>query len=186
MFDDAFARDTLTLILAIAGAVFGTIGTALGILNYLLQRRSHKLNLNIEITPYRELSNGKNEVLALDVRIVNRSYFDVTISEIGICLPRRAFSRSERAPLFTGHDHGPDKKLPRRIVARDEYKLRFPVKRTWFFKYGETDVEKLRKASHVYVETSDGKRFYGRKPGFDFFLKHLVEIDLTALRGWNQ
>src|SRR5437016_5579540 len=84
MFEDPFVKNTLTPFLAIIGAVFGLVGTCLGVLNYRLTRKRQKVLCRVEATNQLTLSNGKPESLKLIVKVINSGFIPVTISEIGM------------------------------------------------------------------------------------------------------
>ncbi|MGD0517853.1 MAG: hypothetical protein ABSA26_09995 [Thermoguttaceae bacterium] len=97
MFGPDFITKTLTPILAIVGAVFGLLGTGLGILNYVLARRKQRLCIQLagRAWMYKHDSYGiEHEVthngqgIALEVIIKNLSFFDVTITECGLRVGR--------------------------------------------------------------------------------------------------
>ena len=98
MFDELFIQETLTPILAIVGAVFGLVGTALGVLNYRLNRRQQKISLRIELEHVLTQSNGKFESLCLRIKVINSSLMPVTVSEIGLRI-KKGFLRYENLPL---------------------------------------------------------------------------------------
>jgi len=76
------SRDDITLTIAIVGAVFGLIGTALSVFNTWRAVRRDRVNLRV--TPMRADGMGRasgSEYLVIEV--VNLSTFPVTISQIG-------------------------------------------------------------------------------------------------------
>ena len=110
MFDSQFITNTLTPILAIVGAVFGVAGTAIGVWNLWLNRRTHKLSVKVTarnqvMVRKGERADGKTvriESHSAVVRVINNSYFPVTVEEIGVVVRRTRFSRAEYIGLPQG------------------------------------------------------------------------------------
>ncbi len=102
--DAEFWLKTLTPWAAIVGAVTGAIGLGLGIYNLVLARKSHRVKVVIECS-----LGGSNVGKAeggepipqdrwLTIKIINCSYFPITVDRVGLSIRKRRLARSK---LFT-------------------------------------------------------------------------------------
>ena len=134
MFDSQFVQNTLTPILAIIGACTGITGTVLGIWNWWLNRKSHKLDIRVVVE-----RGGEDELVKtaegdkliprrrdLNIRVINHSYFPVTFSEVGVVMKKSFFSRRNYYPLRFKPSN---EKAEKRIDARHSEVFTFSVGR---------------------------------------------------------
>ena len=167
MFQSDFVQTTLTPILAMVGALFGVIGTAIGIWNLWLASKTHRVNLKIEAIgggeSYIVKTDGKDErqamVRNLTIKVFNNSYFPVTVTEVGFVMKHP----SEGLKLFPLRFGSRDTPQQRRIDARDTASFTFTVMRN--SKPGSSQIHLLlvaddypatRFAVQVYARLSTG------------------------------
>ncbi len=177
MFESDFVQLTLTPILAVIGAVFGLIGTVMGVLNYRLRKRGQKID--IRLTPSSILTQVDNrfDSLSLEITIANAGLVSVTVSELGLSVGPR-FWRSTLVPLAmdnsTRSHHRPDL-LPARIESQDQLTIRRRVLKDQFFKWSKPTFPMIHRTKAVYVKTSAGDVFYGKGKGLKAFCERLAE-----------
>lgn len=102
MFDEEFLTTTLTPLLAIAGAMLGLIGTALGILNLLLNRKPHRFDVDVKVSGGKrfgvENAIGRHvlecDEMHLTFTVTNHSYFPITVARLGVALRHGFWGRS--------------------------------------------------------------------------------------------
>lgn len=152
MFDSEFIRGTLTPILAIAGTVFGLIGTVIGIFNLWVSWRDRRIKVTLEY------QIGELQLITgclstqIHVRMINHSYFDVTVSDVGI-----VYNDGSKLSAFEGS----------RILARDDAttdKIVAPARtqrRGWAG--GLLPAERLENASCFYATLSNGRQITSKR-----------------------
>jgi hypothetical protein len=139
-------------IIAIGGFVLGAIGTFLGVMNAITQRR-----VKLVVRPASDVG------LKMDrIEIVNLSSFPVTMNEVGFCLmegdtPRR-FKISQ--PIMS--DGGI---WPRRLQSREAATVGFDTRDT---------IHAREKICSVYVRTSCGKTVQCSRRNYRGFQKELA------------
>lgn len=189
MFDEGFLKTTLTPILAIIGAVFGLIGTALGILNYRLAKQRHRVCLKVEVGSYLVTSENQFESLTFKVKVVNAGYAPVTISEFGLRV-RKSWIRTQRVPFDTTASRASGRMhqiLPVRIEPHDEKMLERQYSTDGLLAHGIKTSLLLSRADAVYVKTSTGKVFYGRGNGWPKFIERAEAREgLRPATEWQQ
>lgn len=172
MFESDFIQKTLTPTLAIIGALFGLIGTLLGILNYRLSRKRDRIDLRVSGMSRLTLSNKNFESVDLEIKIVNAGYVAVTIGKVGLQIKLGHF-RYKDAPLDPEAPANiatrPDI-VPKRIEPHDEVVIRKRLTRVAFFKLVKETFPLIEQANAVYVVTSTGKRFYAKGPFLERFV----------------
>jgi hypothetical protein len=173
--------DSRTTILALVGCVTGCIGTAIGIWNLWLSRKGHRVRLVLHGTSKAYLIDnhgqsrppGLNETARLmefDVRIENRSYFAISIAEVGLWVGRRTLCPYNH--IFKRNHE------PLRVESRDQCHVQFT------FSIGakgdhETESAKriLEDARYVYATSVTGEVFRGAKQELRAMKWWLEEIE---------
>jgi hypothetical protein len=110
VFDDPFVTSTLTPWLSIIGCVAGLIGTALGVWNLWLTRKAHKLLVCVIVKVQRENEIEEQNGVEIShpsrreliIRVINDSYFAITVAEVGLVLKTSFWSRRTYLRLHFG------------------------------------------------------------------------------------
>jgi hypothetical protein len=169
MFESKFLQTTLTPLLAIIGAIGGIAGTTIGIWNFRLNRKSHKVGAQLRIRrrSYVPVKNDRGErVYAADeqaiiVEVTNKSYFDVSVRQVGLTLKKGDLARTEFKVLPHTYITG------RRIESRGtgefliEASCMSPTSQSSLFRMLIGTVPESKYARRVFVELDTGERFTG-------------------------
>ncbi len=107
-----FFKSTMTPILAISGATLGLIGTCLGILNYVLARRSHRYSVRVEVRhgsvfdgAHGSFDEAGQKSIELRIIVINNSYLPVQVASAGIYHKPHWWSRKDCFPIvMTNND----------------------------------------------------------------------------------
>ena len=161
MFEQEFINFTLTPILAIVGAVFGLIGTFVGLFNLWYTFNQNRIRIRVEFDvegvrrtkmPPKSYSSAMATVNA-----VNLSTFPITITEVGYCY-RNGWFRKKFIPF----EH-----RSRRIEDRSnsEYRNVFAPERTRSHGWAPPLVtnEKMVDILYAYILLSDGTKRRSRR-----------------------
>lgn len=190
MFEGPFVQFTLTPILAIVGAVFDLVGTGLGVLNYLLSRRTHRLAMAVDVKiegrdqdSYGDMIPSETPTwLAIRVSIKNLSYFPVTIEEAGVLVPNGKWgtkpakwkSESVRVEARDGTTMHFSAAVPEK-AGNGEYAIR---------KVGASGYEEeFVQAKCFYVKPIGGKMFTGGRQAFREFKRSFPLIKEYPAKG---
>ena len=143
----------LTLITAIAGLVFGSVGAVLGILN--TWRALVRDRIRLRVIPMSLYYDDGRE--GFGIQVVNLSFFPITVKEVGFTLR----GRDERL-TFLASDIG-GCQLPQRMEARTSFTARLPVRtdNQWPFIH------------RAYADTECGRRFTGMSPALNRKIKQI-------------
>lgn len=169
MFDEAFTKNSLTPALALFGAIFGLIGTLLGILNYRLSRKQHSVRVSVDVKGggENEIVKGSNgeevivpRVRELTIKVVNQSYFAVTVVQAGFVIRPHLVGPAKYFSI--------DMDKPTRMESRhvESFKCTLSQKavehQTRFAQLARNDGHfKLSECSQVFVLLATGERFTG-------------------------
>jgi len=152
MFESDFVQFTMTPILAIIGAVFGLIGTGIGVFTLWLRWKSHatKVAVSYELSDVSASSDCLSA--SSSITVSNHSTFAVTVTEVGIVYKISTFKLEYKSyPIKST-----------RIDARDIQKFHayIPPRRTEPHGWAGYQVwaEDLEKAIGAYAMLVDGKR----------------------------
>lgn len=153
MFESDYIQTTLTPILAIIGAVFGLLGTGIGVLNLWLRWKTQKTCLAIGF----ELSDvsSKSDCLYASSTIVvrNLSSFAVTVIEVGIFYKTGLWRRE-----FKSHPQIQDRIGPRDVHKFHAYILPIRMEPQGWASH-QVWAESLENAVGAYAVLVDGTRF---------------------------
>lgn len=190
LFQTDFVKDTLTPILAIIGAVFGLIGTGIGLWNLWLNRKAHREQFVIALStitvwsqnPKQPKEKHFDEVI-YTIKIVNRSYFPVTVDQVGLTIGDWWNPWKSYIPL--------NLELPVRVGSRDHVSLTFCVNdgtlrahidngayHRRLFADNREMFPDLSRVSQVYILTTTGHYFRGAEKelvALVQFIKKFVE-----------
>lgn len=184
MFDDDFIKTTLTPILAIVGAIFGLIGTGLGVVNFMLTWRSHRVKLKAKasysqhLSHVNELAFGERHFelheMTLIIHAINKSYFELTVDEVGVVIKEAWYKRRGFIPLGANlRDNG-------RLESRGSTTFRVGAKchstsmRTKLYLLAQNPDKPLSKIGRgVYFKVVTGNRGIGGKAEFLEFSQRL-------------
>lgn len=152
MFESDFVQFTMTPILAIIGAVFGLIGTGIGVFTLWLRWKSHatKVAVSYELS---DVSSSSDYLSASsNITVSNHSTFAVTVTEVGIVYRISKFKREYKSyPIEST-----------RIDARDVHKFHafIPPRRTQPHGWASHQVwaEDLQNAIGAYAMLVDGTK----------------------------
>lgn len=182
MFENEFVQFTLTPILAIVGAVFGSIGTVLGVLNYRLRRKQTTIDLQLTVTPHLRISSGVLEALFLEIKVANTGFTAATVTEFGFVINRKWLGK-EKIPFSPAFGNSSRALLPLRIEAQDEQASTrgcgpqdllnttdpFPI---------------LKKVTAIYAKTASGKYFYAKGVGLNRYIEHAEAREGLRPKTW--
>jgi hypothetical protein len=152
MFESDFVQFTLTPVLAIIGAVFGLIGTGIGVFSIWLQWRSHATKVTVSYV-LSDVSLSSNCLSASsEIVVSNHSSFAITVIEVGLLYKVTWFRRRYKSyPIKST-----------RIDARDVFKFHayIPPKRTQPDGWASHQVwaEDLTNATGAYAMLVDGTK----------------------------
>ena len=155
MFDAHFIQETLTPFLAIIGAVFGLIGTGIGLFNLWIAWKSHRTKLRVTVLLSDVSRSSGYSSATLEIRVVNLSSFPVTIEDVGLCRKtgfRKTVDVSHQIDIT-------------RLDARDRYSFVAYIApentRThgWAAGVPLLSAEESDNAIRAYATLSDGTRF---------------------------
>lgn len=150
------AMECYVYVSAIAGSIFGAVGTLLGIFNsWHIYNRDR---VRVRVDP------SFNERGQLCIRIDNRSHFPITIKEIGFTLKKdnglndkKNVKKSNKFDLSPGSLQGCQ--LPQKMDALSSFEAIFDFPTGELLKISSS----IRKA---YADTGCGKRFTGTSNSF--------------------
>ncbi|MEF3698773.1 hypothetical protein [Desulfolutivibrio sp.] len=136
-------ENTLTLIIAVIGAILGVFNTA-----YAVSRD----RLKVVVVPKmaRTHLSGK-PVNILCIEVINKGTSSITISEVGFGLRHTKERMALVEPIFID-----GKMLPYRLEARESFSAY--TNENIFFEIGFNDIK------NAYATTSCGKKFVGTSP----------------------
>lgn len=185
MFDDAFVKNTLTPMLAIIGAVLGAAGTGLGILNYRLQRRNQSVRARLNVSAFCTYSDNKLDELALNLKVVNESGFEITVQGAGVFLESRWYKRPEICFFLPTGSGGKDR-WPVRVASRHAESIKVAMSKNWVFGSNVDTAQTIKRASGLFVEMADGKRLTCPNADLSKFKETVAEASLEQRHGWNR
>jgi hypothetical protein len=151
--------EKITLITAIAGLVFGCIGSVLGIIN-TWRAFSHD-RVRLHVVP-RWVIYGSGD-RAMCIEVINQSHVPVTVSQVG-------YKVHDKEKIFVFRPAPPGDTLPKRLEPRESVTVIAPL--------GTENSPFMKDVVSAFAETACDHTFIGTSPA----LKGFVEKARSAAR----
>ena len=146
-------------------AVLACIGAFLGIINTIYNIHQNRFKLKIIPSLSVKVYNKKvDKIENLCIQIINLSNYPVTVSQVGFLLTSGEYTHGMIMAPIT-YDNKP---WPRRLESREAVRV--------YYGRGLKDINIVKEAKKIYVDTECGRRVYGRGPALQAYINNILEI----------